>query len=86
MQVMLPRHFLTLNPFPNKPWFSCLQYNSFENVEGKGEIVGNEQFLPFPTVFSTNLKNFQQFSSNLKLLSATSFSLEESKICRMGMG
>ena len=41
---------------------------------------------PFPTVFSTGLKNFLPFSSNLKLLSANSFSLEESKICCLGKG
>ena len=74
-----------LNPFPNKPWFfMCLQYKSFENTVGKGEIAQNEQFLPFPTVFSTFLENFLVFSSNLKLSSANSFSLEESKICRLG--
>ena len=40
----------------------------------------------FSTVFSTRLDNFQPFSSNLKLLSANSLSLEESKICRLVMG
>ena len=40
---------------------------------------------PFPTVFSTRLDNFLPFSSNLKLSSANSFSLEESKICRLVM-
>ena len=39
---------------------------------------------PFPTVFSTRLKNFLPFLSNLKLSSAKSFSLEESKICCLG--
>ena len=37
--------------------FMCLQYNSFENNVGKGEIACNKQFLLFP-VFSTRLKNF----------------------------
>ena len=32
------------------------------------------------------LKNFLLFSSNLKLSSAKSFSLEESKMCRLGKG
>ena len=47
----------------------------------------NEQraISPFPTVFSTPLDNFLPFSSNLKLLSANSFSLEVSKICRLVM-
>ena len=35
---------------------------------------------PFPTVFSTCLENFLPFSSK----SANSFSLEESKTCRLG--
>ena len=29
----------------------CLQYKSFENTVGKGEIARNEQFLLFPSVF-----------------------------------
>ena len=41
---------------------------------------------PFPTEFSTRLDSFLPFSSNLKLSSANSFSLEESKICRLGKG
>ena len=36
-------------------------------------------------MFSTCLDNFVPFSSNLKLSSAKSFSLEESKICRLVM-
>ena len=39
---------------------------------------------PFPTGFSTRLESFLPFSSNLKLSSANSFSLEESKICCLG--
>ena len=66
--------------------FTCLQRKSFENTVGKGEIALNEQFLLFPTVFSTRLANFLLFSSDLKLSSANSFSLEESKICRLGKG
>ena len=41
---------------------------------------------PFPKVFSTCLDNSLSFSSNLKLSSANSLSLEESKICRLVMG
>ena len=29
-------------------FFTYLQYESFENTEGKGEIARNEQFLLFP--------------------------------------
>ena len=39
---------------------------------------------PFPTLFSTLLENFPQFSSELKLLPANSFNSEESKIYRLG--
>ena len=39
-----------------------------------------------PKVFSTSLENFLPFSSNLKMLSANSLSLEESKICSLGEG
>ena len=42
---------LTLNPFPNKPGFTCLQYMFFENNVGKGEIARNEQFFLFPHCF-----------------------------------
>ena len=71
-------------PFPKQALaFMCLQYKSFENNVGKGEIARNEQFLLFP-VFSACLENFLPFASNLKLSSANSFSLEESKICRLG--
>ena len=58
----------------------CLQYKSFENTVGKGKIAR------VPTVFSTLFENFPSCSSNLKLSSAKSFSLEESKTCRLGKG
>ena len=57
----------------------------FENTVGKGEIARNEQFLLFP-VFSTLSEDFLPFSLDSKLSSAISFSLEESKICRLGKG
>ena len=63
--------------------FPCLKYKSFENTVEKGEIARHEQFLLFPAVFSIRLKNFLPFSPNIKLSSANSFSLEESKICRL---
>ena len=62
-----------------------MQYKSFENNVGKGEIAHNGQFL-FPTMFSTYLENFLLFLSNFILLSANSFSLEESEICCLGKG
>ena len=36
----------------------CLQYMSYENTVGKGEIVCNEQFLLFPQCFLTIWKTF----------------------------
>ena len=77
----------TLNPFLNKHcFFKCLQCKSFENIVGKGEIARNEQFLLFSQCFLPFFMNFPPFLSNSKLLSATSFSLEESKICCLGKG
>ena len=49
-------------------------YKFFENTVGKGEIARNL------------LGSFLSFSSNKKLSSANSFSLEESKICRLEKG
>ena len=64
--------------------FTCLQYKSFESTAGKGELARNEQFLFFPQCFLPVCITFFHFSSILKLLSANSFSLEESRICRLG--
>ena len=65
--------------------FTCLQYMSFENTVEKGEIARYEQFFPLsPTMFSAHPENFPPFSSNFSLSSATTFSFEESKICRLG--
>ena len=75
----------TGSPFPKQALvFICLEHKIVENTEGKGEIARHEQFLLFPTVFSTRSKTFLLFSSNLKLLSANSFSLEVSKIRHLG--
>ena len=41
-----------IDPFPNKLWFfTCLQYKSFENTAGRGEVARYEQFLLFPKCF-----------------------------------
>ena len=75
-----------ISPFPKQALvFLCLHYKSFENTVGKGETKHDKQFLLFP-LFSTNFENFLPSLSNLKLLSANSFSLEESKICHLGKG
>ena len=73
-------------PFPNKPWFLLACRTSPLKTVRKGKTVSNKQFLLFPQVFLTNLENSLSFSSNLKLWSATSFSLVESEICCLGKG
>ena len=62
------------NPFPNKQ-----QYKSFENNLGNREIAHHEQFLLFPQHFLSFL-SFPPTSSNSKLLSANSSTMEEAKI------
>ena len=79
-------HGLLLTLSQTRPGFTCLLHKSFENTEAKGEIAHNEQFLLFPQCFSTRLEKFVPLSSDLKLSSTNSFSLKESKICRLGKG
>ena len=77
---------ITVNPFPhNDTFFTPLGNQPFKNTVGKGEI-GCDKHYPFPTMFSTRLDNLLPFLSNLKLWSANSFSLEESKISCLVMG
>ena len=62
-----------INPFPNKAWFLPVYSTSpLKSTEGKGGTARNEQFLLFLQCFSTHLKNYLLFSSDLKLLSANS--------------
>ena len=73
-----PKYYLlsmfhgSYQPIPTQHLLTPLGNKPFENIVGKGEIVRLDNFLPF--------------SSNLKLSSANSFSLEGSKICRLVMG
>ena len=73
-------HSHTMTPFdaPGKQafWKHC----------GKRRNCSLRAISPFPSAFSSRLDNFLPFSSNLKLSSANSLSLEESKICRLVMG
>ena len=41
--------------------FMCLQYKSFENTVGKGEIARNEQFVLFPKCFLSVWRSFCHF-------------------------
>ena len=47
-----------------RPVFTFLQYKSFGNTVGKGEIARNEQFLLFPQCFLPVLKTFCHFHSS----------------------
>ena len=63
---------MTYLPFPKQALvFTCLQYKSFENTVGKGEIARNEQFLLFPQCFLPFRKTCSHFhqSWNCRLLS-----------------
>ena len=84
---MFQLYFLMgFNPFPNKPWFLRVYRTSLLRTLWEKDKLLVRAIYPFPTVFSIRFDNFMTFSSNLKLSSANSFSLEESKICRLGKG
>ena len=71
--------------FQNKPLFlTCLQYKSSENTVGKEKLLVASNFSFFP-VFSTLLENFFTIFNKLQIF-IYSFSLEDSKICRLGQG
>ena len=76
-----------LNPFQNIPKLLRVSSTSLlENTVGKGEIARNDQFLLFLQCFQPIWITFCLFHFNLHLSSANTFSLEESKICRLGKG
>ena len=62
--------------------FTCLLYKSVKKCWKRRNCLTSHFSLP--TMFSCLLENFPLFSSNLKLLSANSFTLEESKIRCLG--
>ena len=52
MMMMVKIMFKDSEPLPKQALvFTCLQYTSFENTVGKGEIAHYEQFLLFPQLF-----------------------------------
>ena len=75
-------------PFPKLARvFTCLQYTFFfffSEHYGKKKKMHVASNFSFPTVFTTRLKNFLPFSSNLKLSFTNFLRLKESKICRLG--
>ena len=72
-----------LNPFLNKPWFLHIYSISLlKTLLEKEELLVMSNFSFSHSVFY----HFVPLSSNLKLSSANSFRMEDSKICRMGKG
>ena len=87
MQTKGSEWLLHLNPFLNKPSFLRVCSTSLlKTLWELDKLLVTSNFYPFPRVFSTLLENFLPYLSNLKLMSANSFSLEESKICCLGKG
>ena len=83
--ILLQKNIL-FNPFPHnntflRPWETSLLKTLCE----KEKLLVTSYF-SISHVFSTRLDNFLSFSSNMKLSSANSFNLEESKICCLLMG
>ena len=77
----------SFNPFPNKPWFLRVCSTSLlKTLWEKEKLLVKSNFSKFSHSIFPPLENFLPFSFNLKLSSANSFSLEESKICRLGKG
>ena len=53
---------INIQPFPKQALvFTCLQYKSFKNTVGKGEIPHNKQFLLFPQSFLSVCRTFCHF-------------------------
>ena len=79
MPIVKPQ-ILDIQPFPKQ----ALIFVSAVQVFRKHSC--NKQFLLFPLCFPPICRTLGSFSSNLKLSSANTLSLEESKICRFGKG
>ena len=75
-----------VNPFPDKPWSLRFCSTSLLKKTTENEKLLVTSNFSFSHSVFTLLENFLPFLSNLKLLSANSFILEESKICRLGKG
>ena len=78
--------FSVVNPFPNKPWFLRVWRRSFLKTPWEKEKLLLLSNFTFSHSVFYPLENFQSFLSNLKLSSAKSVSLEQSKICHFGKG
>ena len=82
----LKRHFFTLTLSKTSPGFYVSAVQVFLKHCGKRRNCSLRAISPFPTVFSILSENFLSISSNSKLSSANSLSLEESKSCQLGKG
>ena len=77
---MCRKCYRNFNPFPNNPWFLRVYITSLlKTLSEKEKLLVTSIQAPFLTVFPTRLENCLSFSSHLKLSSANSFNLEESK-------
>ena len=56
------------------------QQTAFENIVGKEEIAHNEQFLSFPTMFSTKSENCILIFNIYDIISLFAAELQEPKI------
>ena len=75
-----------LNPFPNKPWFLHVCSTSLLKTLWKKEKLLLTSNLSYSHSVFYPFGRLSAISSNLKLLSANSLSLNESKVCRLGKG
>ena len=73
-----------LNSFPNKPWFlRVCSTILLKTLWEKKKLLVTSNFSFSHSVFYPFQELLFPFLSKLKMLSANSFSLEESKICRL---
>ena len=79
-------YLVIIYPFPKQALVFVSVVQVFWKHCGKRRNCSLTEISPFPTVFSTHFKTCLPFISNFKMWSAKSFSLEESKICRLGKG
>ena len=77
------RIFCHFNPFPKMPWFlRVCSASLLITLWEKEKLLVKSNFSFFHSIFYP----FLLFSPNLKLSSASTFSLEKSKICCLGKG
>ena len=62
------------------------QQTAFENIVGKEEIPRNEQFSPFPTMFSTHSDNCIPIVHISEIISLLAAELKKPKIGISGKG